>query len=111
MAAVVSKIVQRVFGLLYKGEKGTPLTKLMKISNKSNFRIRRHCIYSLPIDVITYLISVRYENEVTMDTVSVNKFRENLKFIVEHVATEHSPLKVTRRSGEGVVVSADDWDC
>ena len=46
-----------------------------------------------------------------MDSVSVNKFRDNLKSFVELVVTEHLPLKVTRRSGEDfVVVSAEDWE-
>ncbi len=46
-----------------------------------------------------------------MDTVSVNRFRDNLKSFVEQVVNQHVPLKVTRRSGEDfVVVSADDWE-
>ena len=46
-----------------------------------------------------------------MDSISVNKFRDNLKSYVEQIVTEHIPLKVTRRSGEDfVVVSADDWE-
>ena len=46
-----------------------------------------------------------------MDSVSVNKFRDNLKSFVELVVTRHLPLKVTRRSGEDfVVVSAEDWE-
>ncbi len=46
-----------------------------------------------------------------MDTVSVNKFRDNLKNFVEQVVDRHLPLKVTRRSGEDfVVVSAEDWE-
>ena len=46
-----------------------------------------------------------------MDSVSVNKFRGNLKHFVEQVVTGHVPLKVTRRSGEDfVVVSAEDWE-
>ena len=46
-----------------------------------------------------------------MDTVSVNKFRENLKSFVEQVTTQHLPIKVTRRAGEDfVVVSAEDWE-
>ena len=46
-----------------------------------------------------------------MDTVSVNKFRENLKSFVEQVVSQHMPIKVTRRSGEDfIVVSADDWE-
>jgi antitoxin YefM len=45
-----------------------------------------------------------------MDSVSVNKFRDNLKSFVEQVVTEHEPLKVTRRTGDDfVVLSADDW--
>jgi antitoxin YefM len=46
-----------------------------------------------------------------MDSVSVNKFRDNLKAFVEQIVTEHVPLKVTRRTGDDfVVLSADDWE-
>ena len=46
-----------------------------------------------------------------MNTISVNKFRDNLKNFVEQVASQHLPLKVTRRSGDDfVVVSAEDWE-
>jgi antitoxin YefM len=46
-----------------------------------------------------------------MDTVSVNQFRENLKTFVEQAVSTHTPIKVTRRSGEAfVVMSADDWE-
>lgn len=46
-----------------------------------------------------------------MDTISVNKFRDNLKSLVEQVVNRHEPLKVTRRAGEAfVVLSADDWE-
>lgn len=46
-----------------------------------------------------------------METVSVNKFRDNLKNFVEQVAHQHLPLKVTRRSGEDfVVIGAEDWE-
>ncbi|MEX0614604.1 MAG: type II toxin-antitoxin system Phd/YefM family antitoxin [Methylophaga sp.] len=46
-----------------------------------------------------------------MDSISVNQFRDNLKAFVEKAVSDHSPLKVTRRSGEAfVVMSADDWE-
>jgi len=46
-----------------------------------------------------------------MDTISVNRFRDNLKSFVEQVANQHLPLKVTRRSGDDfVVISAEDWE-
>lgn len=46
-----------------------------------------------------------------MDSVSVNKFRDNLKSFVEQIVVNHVPLKVTRRTGEDfVVVSAEDWE-
>lgn len=46
-----------------------------------------------------------------MDTVSVNKFRDNLKKLVEQSLSKHEPLRVTRRSGEDfVVLSAEDWE-
>ena len=46
-----------------------------------------------------------------MESVSVNKFRDNLKSFIEQIVTDHAPLKVTRRTGDDfVVVSADDWE-
>ena len=46
-----------------------------------------------------------------MQSISVNKFRDNLKSFVEQIIGDHTPLKVTRRSGEDfVVVSAADWE-
>jgi antitoxin YefM len=46
-----------------------------------------------------------------MDTVSVNRFRSNIKSFVEKVVNTHTPLKVTRRSGDDfVIISADDWE-
>ena len=55
--------------------------------------------------------TVRLNSEIMMDSVSVNKFRDNLKSFVEQIVTKHSPLKVTRRSGEDfVVIGADDWE-
>lgn len=46
-----------------------------------------------------------------MDAVSVNRFRENLKTLVEQVVNNHEPLKVTRRAGDDfVVMSAEDWE-
>ncbi len=46
-----------------------------------------------------------------MDSVSVNKFREKLKNYIEHIVSDHSPLKVTRRNGDDfVVVGAEDWE-
>ncbi len=58
-----------------------------------------------------YGIPVRLRVGAMMDSVSVNKFRDNLKTFVEQIVAEHTPLKVTRRSGEDfVVISADDWE-
>ncbi len=46
-----------------------------------------------------------------MNSISVNKFRDNLKSFVEQVVTNHFPLKVTRRSGDDfIVISAEDWE-
>ena len=63
------------------------------------------------LSAIMYGIAVQLKSEIMMDSVSVNKFRDNLKSFVEQIVTKHTPLKVTRRSGEDfVVVSADDWE-
>lgn len=46
-----------------------------------------------------------------MDTITVNRFRENLKSYVEQAVSSHEPIKVTRRTGEAfVVMNADDWE-
>ena len=46
-----------------------------------------------------------------VDSVSVNRFKDNLKTFVERVVSRHTPLKVTRRAGaDFVVVSAEDWE-
>jgi antitoxin YefM len=46
-----------------------------------------------------------------MNIVSVNQFRENLKRFVEQAASEHEPLKVSRRNGEDfIVLSSEDWE-
>lgn len=46
-----------------------------------------------------------------MDTVSVNRFRDNLKSFIEQVVNRREPIKVTRRAGEDfVVMGAEDWE-
>nr|VFJ44170.1 MAG: antitoxin YefM [Candidatus Kentron sp. FW]VFJ71280.1 MAG: antitoxin YefM [Candidatus Kentron sp. FW] len=46
-----------------------------------------------------------------MENISVNRFRDNLKSVVEQAFDRHQPLKVTRRGGEDfVVISAEDWE-
>ncbi len=46
-----------------------------------------------------------------MDSISVNQFREKLKYFVERVVQEHQPIKITRRNGKDfVVISAEDWE-
>jgi len=52
-----------------------------------------------------------HNNESTMNSISVNQFRDNLKTYVEQTVSEHEPIKVTRRAGDAfIVMSADDWD-
>ena len=56
---------------------------------------------------ITVLDSIE---QIKMNSISVNQFREKLKHFVETVIQDHQPLKVTRRNGENfVVISAEDW--
>ena len=58
-----------------------------------------------------YLYGISVRKGAFMDTISVNKFRDNLKSVVEQVVNRHEPIKVTRRAGEAfVVMSADDWE-
>lgn len=45
-----------------------------------------------------------------MESVSVSRFRDNLKTFVEQVVGGHEPLRVTRRGGEAfIVMSEQDW--
>jgi len=58
-------------------------------------------LYGIPVHILV----------VAMETVSVNKFRENLKKLVEQSVSRHEPLRVSRRSGQDfVVISAEDWE-
>jgi antitoxin YefM len=46
-----------------------------------------------------------------MTTLSVNEFRANLKKIVDKVASEHEPVRVSRKRGSTfVVISEEDWN-
>lgn len=46
-----------------------------------------------------------------MNSISVNKFRENLKSFVEQVVNDHVPLKVTHWNAEDLIIlSAEDWE-
>ena len=54
---------------------------------------------------------IPYNFGADMDSISVNKFRDNLKSVVEFVSNRHEPVKVTRRSGQDfIVMSAEDWE-
>lgn len=47
----------------------------------------------------------------TMETIRFTQFRKELKILVEQVITNHTPLKVTHRTGQDfVVMSAEDWE-
>ena len=49
--------------------------------------------------------------EFTMNSISVNQFRDNLKRYVEQTVSQHEPIKVTRRAGDAfIVMSAEDWE-
>jgi antitoxin YefM len=75
----------------------------------------RHYFPSVQL-IILLECAIMYRNAVQlrrspMDTVSVNQFRSNMKNFIEQAASEHVPLKVTRRSGgDFVVISAEDWE-
>lgn len=61
--------------------------------------------------LVVYSYGTSVHQGAFMDTITVNKFRDNLKSVVEQVVSRHEPLKVTRRAGEAfVVMSADDWE-
>lgn len=46
-----------------------------------------------------------------MDSISLNQFRDNLDVFVEQALQNHTPLKVTRDSGEAfIVMSVKDWE-
>ena len=58
-----------------------------------------------------YLYGIVVQLVNIMDSISVNRFRDNLKSFVEQVVNSHAPIKVTRRAGEDfVIMSADDWE-
>jgi len=45
-----------------------------------------------------------------MATISVNQFRDNLRYYADLATKNHEPVTVTRRNGgDFVVLSVDDW--
>ena len=73
--------------------------------------VHRHLV-SRTSNAIMYGKTVhRLSCSLHMDHVSVNRFRDNLKSLVDQVYNRHDPLKVTRRGGaDFVVVSVQDWE-
>jgi antitoxin YefM len=64
-------------------------------------RVASVYLYGIPVHILV----------VAMETVSVNKFRDNLKKLVEQSISRHEPIRVSRRSGQDfVVMSAEDWE-
>jgi antitoxin YefM len=56
-----------------------------------------------------YEIAVQLKER--MNTISVNRFRDNLKGFIEEVVGSHEPLRVTRRGGEAfILMSEEDWE-
>lgn len=46
-----------------------------------------------------------------MESISFNKFRDNLESSVDSVAARHEPLKVTQQNGiDFIIMSAKDWE-
>ncbi len=44
-----------------------------------------------------------------MRQTTVNQFRANLRQCVQAVLEDHEPLRVSRSSGDFVVIGAEDW--
>ncbi|MGH8559324.1 MAG: type II toxin-antitoxin system Phd/YefM family antitoxin [Methylococcales bacterium] len=62
-------------------------------------------------NLLSFMTSMDTIEGVSMESISVNRFRENFKRFVEQVVSQHIPIKVTRRNGKDiVVVSAEDWE-
>ena len=46
-----------------------------------------------------------------MKTIRINQFRDKLETVVEQVADQHEPVKVTDSTSQDfVVISAEDWE-
>ncbi|MCB2263743.1 MAG: type II toxin-antitoxin system Phd/YefM family antitoxin [Candidatus Thiosymbion ectosymbiont of Robbea hypermnestra] len=46
-----------------------------------------------------------------MESITVNRFQDNLKGLLEQVVSKHLPLRVTRGGDTDlVVVNAEDWE-
>jgi antitoxin YefM len=67
-------------------------------------------VYGIAVRILQAVLVTSREPK-TMESVSVNQFRDNLKRFVEWVEDRHEPLRVTRRNGKDfVVMSFDDWE-
>ncbi len=70
------------------------------------------CFFVSPTFYYVLIYGTYTEGDVSiMKELSVNKFRANIKSVVDEAISEHEPVKVKRRAGRDfVVVSAEDWD-
>ncbi len=46
-----------------------------------------------------------------MNSITINKFTNNLQNLIKQVINQHTPLKITNQDGaDFVLISAEDWE-
>jgi len=57
------------------------------------------------------MIIVDFTKEKTMNSISINQFKNNLQDLIKQVINQHIPIKITNQDGEDfIVISAEDWE-
>ena len=57
------------------------------------------------------MIIVDFTKEKTMNSISINQFKNDLQDLIKQVINQHIPIKITDQDGQDfIVISAEDWE-
>lgn len=57
------------------------------------------------------MIIVDFTKDKTMNSISINQFKNDLQDLIKQVINQHIPIKITSQDGQDfIVISAEDWE-
>ena len=57
------------------------------------------------------MIIIDFTKEKTMNSISINQFKNDLQDLIKQVINQHIPIKITNQDGQDfIVISAEDWE-
>lgn len=57
------------------------------------------------------MIIADFTKDKTMNSISINQFKNDLQDLIKQVINQHIPIKITGQDGQDfIVISAEDWE-